>query len=165
MTDLTLTTAGESHGPGLTAILDGVPSGLAVERSFVDAQLARRQAGYGRSPRQRIETDTVEVTGGLRHGRTMGGPLAMTVANRDHANWDAAMSPWPTAELQGNWRDRPIHVPRPGHADLGGIARGAFDEDGLRPVLERASARETAARVAGGAVAQLLLAQLGVRVR
>jgi chorismate synthase len=163
---LELTTAGESHGPRLTAILTGLPSGLVVDRAFVDAQLARRQGGHGRSPRQQIETDVVEVSAGLRHGRTMGGPVAMHVANRDHAaSWHAAMSPWPTDELQGNWRDRPIRVPRPGHADLGGIARGAFDEDGLRAVLERASARETAARVAGGALAQLLLAQLGIRVR
>lgn len=165
MTSLDLTTAGESHGPGLTAIVSGLPSGLALDRTFIDAQLARRQAGYGRSPRQRIETDRVEMSGGLRHGVTMGGPLAMHIANRDHASWNAAMSPWPTDELQGNWRDRPIHVPRPGHADLGGIARGAFDDDGLRPVLERASARETAARVAAGAVAQQLLALLGIRVR
>src|SRR5690606_27330208 len=108
----------------------------------------------------------VEVSAGLRHGRTMGSPIAMHLVNRDHASsWHAAMDPWPTTELQGNWRDRPIHVPRPGHADLGGIARHAFDEDGLRPVLERASARETAARVAGGALAQQLLATLGIRVR
>jgi chorismate synthase len=136
------------------------------DQSFVDAQLARRQAGYGRSPRQKIETDRVEVTGGVRHGVTMGGPVAMTVVNRDHAqSWNAAMSVWPTDEQQGNWRDRAITVPRPGHADHGGIARGAFDADGLRPVLERARARETAARVAGGAMAQRLLAQLGVRVQ
>lgn len=165
MTHLELTTAGESHGPALTAIVSGLPSGLSVDRAFVDAQLRRRQSGHGRSPRQQIEQDQVHVTAGLRHGRTLGGPVAMTLPNRDHASWDAAMDPWPTDSEQGNWRDRPIHVPRPGHADLGGIARGAFDEQGLRPVLERASARETAARVAGGALAQLLLAQLGIRVR
>jgi chorismate synthase len=96
----------------------------------------------------------------------MGGPVGLTIVNRDHAqSWDAAMSVWPTERAQGNWRDRPITVPRPGHADLGGIARGAFDADGLRPVLERASARETAARVAAGAMTQLLLARMGVRVR
>ena len=163
---LELTTAGESHGPRLTAIVTGLPAGLTVDRAWVGAQLARRQGGHGRSPRQQIETDTVEVSAGLRHGRTMGSPLAMHLANRDHAaSWNAAMAPWPTDELQGNWRDRPIHVPRPGHADLGGIARHDFAEDGLRPVLERASARETAARVAGGAVAQQLLAELGIRVR
>ncbi|MCW2955145.1 MAG: chorismate synthase [Thermoleophilia bacterium] len=165
MTRLDVTTAGESHGPSLTAIVEGLPSGLHVDRTWVDAQLARRQAGYGRSPRQKIETDTVEVTGGLRHGITIGGPLALHVTNRDHASWSAVMSPWPTTERQGNWRDEPIRVPRPGHADLGGIARGAFDADGLRPVLERSSARETAARVAAGALAQQLLAELGIRVR
>lgn len=165
MTRLELTTAGESHGPALTAIVAGLPSGLSVDRAFVDAQLARRQAGYGRSARQRIETDTVTVLGGLRHGRTLGSPVALQVANRDHASWSAVMDPWPTDEQQGNWRDRAITVPRPGHADLGGIARGAFDADGLRPVLERASARETAARVAAGALAQQLLAVLGIRVR
>ncbi|MCW2928731.1 MAG: chorismate synthase [Thermoleophilia bacterium] len=166
MTALELTTAGESHGPRLTAIVRGLPSGLGIDRDFLDAQLARRQAGYGRSPRQKIETDRAEVTGGLRHGRTMGGPVALDVVNRDHAaSWDAAMAPWPTEREQGNWRDRPILVPRPGHADLGGIARGAFDEDGLRPVLERSSARETAARVAGGSLAQAFLAQLGIQVR
>lgn len=166
MADLTLTTAGESHGPRLTAVVTGLPSGLAIDRAFLDAQLARRQGGHGRSPRQQIETDRAEVTAGLRHGRTMGGPVAVHLENRDHAaSWSAAMDPWPTDRREGTWRDRPIHVVRPGHADLGGIARGAFGEDGLRPVLERASARETAARVAGGALAQQLLAQLGIRVR
>ncbi len=163
---LELTTAGESHGPRLTAIVTGLPAGLDVDRAFVDAQLARREGGHGRSPRQQIETDVVEVSAGLRHGRTMGSPVAMHLRNRDHeSSWHAAMSPWPTTEQQGNWRDRPIHVPRPGHADLGGIARHAFVDDGLRPVLERASARETAARVAGGALAQQLLATMGIRVR
>lgn len=166
MANLTLTTAGESHGPRLTAVVTGLPSGLAIDRAYVDSQLARRQGGHGRSPRQQIETDCIEVTAGLRHGRTMGGPVAMHLENRDHASsWSAAMDPWPTDRKEGTWRDRPIHVVRPGHADLGGIARGAFGADGLRPVLERASARETAARVAGGALAQQLLAELGIRVR
>ncbi len=165
MSRLELTTAGESHGPQLTAIVTGLPAGLPVDRAFVDAQLHRRQLGHGRSPRQQIETDTVTVTAGVRHGVTMGSPVAMHLANRDHAaSWNHAMDPWPTDEQQGTWRDREIHVPRPGHADLGGIARHGFD-DGLRSVLERASARETAARVAGGALAQLLLAQVGIRVR
>lgn len=165
MAHLELTTAGESHGPALLAVATGLPSGLAIDQGFLAAQLARRQAGYGRSPRQRLETDVAHVVGGLRHGRTMGSPVALRVDNRDHANWSAAMAPWPTDEQQGNWRDRPITLPRPGHADLGGIARGGFEEDGLRPVLERASARETAARVAGGALAQCFLAELGIRVR
>ena len=159
-------TAGESHGPQLTALVAGLPAGLVVDRAHVDAQLARRQGGHGRSPRQQIETDVVQVTAGLRHGRTMGSPVALHLVNRDHASsWHAAMSPWPTTQEQGNWRDRAIHVPRPGHADLGGIARHAFESDGLRPVLERSSARETAARVAAGALAQQLLATLGIRVR
>jgi chorismate synthase len=166
LTRLELATAGESHGPQLTAIVTGLPAGLEVPRAFLDAQLARRQRGHGRSPRQQIETDRAIVTAGLRHGRTIGSPVAVQLVNRDHgSSWSAAMSPWPTDAVEGNWRDRPIHVPRPGHADLGGIARHAFDDDGLRPVLERASARETAARVAGGALAQVLLARLGVRVR
>jgi chorismate synthase len=165
MSQLTLTTAGESHGPQLTAIIAGMPSGLCVSREWIDAQLARRQAGYGRSPRQQIEHDRVEVTAGLRHGTTLGSPIALHIANRDHGNWSAAMSPWPTDEIERSWRDRAIHVVRPGHADFGGIARGDFVEDGLRPVLERASARETAVRVAAGSIAQQLLASLGVVVR
>lgn len=142
--------------------MTGLPSGLAISQAFVDAQLARRQAGYGRSPRQKLERDRAEVTAGIRHGRTLGGPVALTIPNRDHANWDAAMSVWPTERSQGNWRDRPTSLVRPGHADLGGMARGDFNE--LRPVLERASARETAARVAAGALAQALLAPLGIDV-
>lgn len=162
---LSYMTAGESHGPSLSVIVSGLPSGLGVHREYIDAQLRRRQAGYGRSPRQRIEHDRIEVTGGVRHGRVLGGPVAMQVANRDHASWDAAMAVWEGDALQGNWRDRVLTVPRPGHADLGGIARGDFSGDGLRPVLERASARETAARVAAGALAELLLAELGIVVR
>ena len=164
MTELALITAGESHGPSLTAIVQGLPAGLHLQQAFVDAQLARRQGGHGRSARQRIETDRAQVTAGLRHGVTLGTPVAISIANRDHANWDAVMAAWPTQEQQENWRDRSIHVPRPGHADLGGIARGGF-EDGLRSVLERASARETAARVAGGAFALAMLARLGIVVR
>jgi chorismate synthase len=156
------TTAGESHGPELTAILVGMPSGLMLDAALIEQQLARRQGGYGRSPRQRLEQDSATITGGVRHGCTMGGPISLRIANRDHANWDHAMSVWPTESLQGNWRDRPIALPRPGHADLAGMARGAFTE--LRPVLERASARETAARVAVGAIAQQLLGHLGVHV-
>lgn len=163
MADLTCTTAGESHGPQLTAVVSGLPSGLSVQHDWINAQLARRQAGYGRSPRQRLERDAAEVSAGLRQGRTLGTPIVLTVANRDHASWSHAMAPWPTDGEQGNWRDRTITLPRPGHADLPGIARGGFD--GLREVLERASARETAARVAGCALSQQLLAVLGVRVR
>ena len=156
-------TAGESHGPQLTALVAGLPSGLLLDREALDHQLARRQAGYGRSPRQQLERDTATVTGGVRHGRTMGGPVAISIANRDHENWSQAMSVWPTDEPQGNWRDRPTSLVRPGHADLAGMARGNFTE--LRPVLERASARETAARVAVGACTQALLSELGITVR
>ena len=144
-------------------MLRGLPSGLAIDREFVDGQLARRQAGYGRSPRQKLERDRAEVTGGLRHGVTIGGPIALTIVNRDHGNWHAAMSVWPTEELQENWRDRTLPIPRPGHADLGGMARGGHTD--LRPVLERASARETAARVAVGALCQQFLSTLGIEVR
>lgn len=165
MTQLTLSTAGESHGPQLTAILTGMPAGLTIERSWINQQLARRQSGYGRSDRQRIESDEVVVTAGIRHGVTLGSPIAVQLTNRDHAaNWNAVMNPWSTDEKQGNWRDREIHVPRPGHADLAGIARHDYPS-GLRNVLERASARETAIRVAAGAIAQQLLAELGIRVR
>lgn len=163
MTELSYVTAGESHGPMLTAVVTGLPSGLSLDKAEIDRQLALRQAGYGRSPRQRIETDRAEVTAGVRHGVTMGGPVALTIRNADHANWSAAMSIWPTDERQGNWRDRVISLPRPGHADLGGMARGKFDD--LRPVLERASARETAARVAAGSLAAQFLAVLGIEVR
>lgn len=162
MADLNFVTAGESHGPALTAVVTGLPSGLRLDREHLNSQLARRQQGYGRSPRQRIETDVAHVTTGVRHGVTMGGPIAMQISNADHANWDRAMSVWPTDDEQGNWRDRKISLPRPGHADLGGMARGGFDD--LRPVLERSSARETAARVACGALAQQFLADLGIAV-
>ena len=160
---LTYTTAGESHGPELTAIVVGMPSGLMVSHDALQAQLARRQRGYGRSPRQQLERDEAVVTAGVRHGITLGSPIAVRISNRDHANWSAAMSVWPTSHEQGSWRDRPTALVRPGHADLGGMARGAFAE--LRPVLERASARETAARVALGTIAQQLLEYLGVFVR
>ena len=164
--DLTLTTAGESHGPGIVALLTGLPAGLEIDRARLRADLARRQAGYGRSPRQRIERDDAEILGGLRHGRTLGGPLALIVRNRDHANWGAAMSAWPveTAELEevAARRSRRVTVPRPGHADLSGVLK--YELDDVRNVLERASARETAARVAAGAVAKDLLALLGIEV-
>ena len=164
--ELSLVVAGESHGPGITAIVSGLPAGLPVDREAVRRDLARRQAGYGRSPRQQIERDDIEVLGGLRHGRTLGGPVALLVRNRDHANWGAAMDPWPVdpAELEAvaARRSRPVVLPRPGHADLAGALK--FGHDDIRNVLERASARETAARVAAGSVASGLLRLLGVRV-
>src|SRR5919199_3897381 len=151
------TTAGESHGPGLTAIIEGLPAGLALRREDIDRDLARRQLGHGRGGRMKIEKDTVEVTSGVRHGRTLGGPIALKVANRDYANWDERMNPWPVeAEIEE------VHLPRPGHADLAGAQKFGFTD--VRDVLERASARETAARVAAGAVAKAFLRALGVDV-
>jgi chorismate synthase len=159
---LTLTTAGESHGPALVAIVTGLPAGLLLDRSAVDEDLSRRQQGYGRSPRQRIEADTVEVLAGLRHGRTLGTPLALVVQNRDHENWAWAMSPWPPeGEPEGKGKEL-VTLPRPGHADLGGVLK--FGLDDVRDALERASARHTAAIVAAGAVAKALLREIGVEV-
>ncbi len=154
---LRLTTAGESHGPGLTCILEGMPAGLALDRDALNLELRRRQLGYGRGGRMKIERDQVEVTGGVRHGRTLGGPIAIQVVNRDYANWDERMNPWPVEEELPE-----VHLPRPGHADLVGTQKYGLSD--VRDILERASARETAARVAGGAVAKAFLGQLGVSV-
>ncbi len=154
---LRLTTAGESHGPGLTCILEGLPAGLAIEREALDRDLIRRQLGHGRGGRMKIERDRVEVTGGVRHGRTLGGPIALTVQNRDYANWTERMSPWPVDASVAE-----VHLPRPGHADLVGTQKYGLSD--VRDILERASARETAARVAGGALARSFLAALGVGV-
>ncbi|MFL5828652.1 MAG: chorismate synthase [Solirubrobacteraceae bacterium] len=154
---LRLTTAGESHGPGLTCIIDGLPAGLTLDREAIDRDLARRQLGHGRGGRMKIEKDRAEVTGGLRHGRTLGGPIALQVVNRDYANWEERMNPWPVeAEL------KEVHLPRPGHADLVGTQKYGLSD--VRDILERASARETAARVAGGAVAKAFLRALGAVV-
>jgi len=155
---LRLITAGESHGPGLTCIVEGLPAGLTLERERIDADLARRQLGHGRGGRMKIESDRAQLTGGVRHGRTLGGPVALTVANRDFANWEERMSPWPVdAEVPE------VHLPRPGHADLVGTWKYGLSD--VRDILERASARETAARVAGGAVCRAFLSALGVEVR
>lgn len=157
MTAFRFTTAGESHGPGLVAIVEGMPAGLELEREALDADMARRQLGHGRGGRMKIETDTVEVRSGLRHGRTLGSPIAVLVANRDYSNWEERMSPWPVeAEVDE------VHLPRPGHADLVGAQK--YGHDDIRNVLERASARETAARVAAGSIARGLLTALGVSV-
>jgi chorismate synthase len=159
---LRLTTAGESHGPALVAILEGLPAGLVLDREAIDADLRRRQQGYGRSPRQEIEADEVEVLAGLRHGRTLGTPLALVVRNRDHENWKWGMSPWaPEGEPEGKGKE-PVTLPRPGHADLAGVMK--FGLSDARDALERASARHTAAIVAAGAVAKALLAEVGVGV-
>jgi chorismate synthase len=159
---LRLTTAGESHGPALVAILGGLPAGLVLDRDAIDRDLHRRQQGYGRSPRQQIETDRVEVLAGLRHGRTLGTPLALLVPNRDHRNWTWGMSPWPPeGEPQGKGT-KPVTVPRPGHADLAGVLKYGLDD--VRDALERASARHTAVFVAAGAVTKALLAEIGIEV-
>jgi chorismate synthase len=159
---LNLTTAGESHGPALLAIVTGLPAGLVLDREAIDADLARRQEGYGRSPRQKLEQDRVEVLAGLRHGRTLGTPLALVVRNRDHANWEWGMSPWaPEGEPSGKG-SKPVTLPRPGHADLAGALKYGLAD--ARDALERASARQTAVAVAAGAVAKALLGAIGVSV-
>jgi chorismate synthase len=160
---LTLTTAGESHGPALVAIVTGLPAGLALDRAAIDRDLHRRQQGYGRSPRQQIETDRVEMLAGLRHGRTLGTPLALLVANRDHKNWTWGMSPWPPEGEPTGKGTKPVTVPRPGHADLAGVMKYGLDD--VRDALERASARHTAVVVAAGAVAKALLAEIGIEVK
>jgi len=144
------------------AILSGLPAGLVLDRERIDVDLARRQRGYGRSPRQQLEQDRVEVLAGLRHGRTLGTPLALLVANRDHANWEWGMSPWPPEGEPGGKGTKPVTVPRPGHADLAGALKYGLAD--ARDALERASARQTALTVAAGAVAKTLLAQIGVEV-
>ena len=155
------TTAGESHGKALVAIVEGVPAGLDVDIDAINHQLWRRQQGYGRGGRMKIETDTVEILSGVRHGKTLGSPIALTIANRDFVHWQEVMSVAAIDEEQNN--PRTVTRPRPGHADLaGGQKFGARD---LRNILERASARETAARVACGAIAKQLLAAFGVEVR
>ncbi len=156
-----LTTAGESHGPSVTAVLEGIPAGLGVSAEVVNAELARRQVGYGRGGRMKIETDRVRFTGGLRHGRTLGSPICMVIENRDWENWRVEMGP---EQPDPSWASsRRVTVPRPGHADLAGWAR--FGHADMRNVLERASARETAGRVAAGAICRALMAELGGTIR
>ncbi|MEU1980436.1 chorismate synthase [Nocardia sp. NPDC019395] len=158
-------TAGESHGPALVAILEGMVAGVEVTSAEISAQLARRRLGYGRGARMKFEADKVSVIGGVRHGRTMGGPVAIEVANSEWPKWTTVMSADPVdeAELAELARNAPLTRPRPGHADYSGMLKYGFDD--ARPVLERASARETAARVAAGTVARAFLRQaLGVEV-
>jgi chorismate synthase len=157
---LRLTTAGESHGPGLTCILEGLPAGLPLDRDRINRDLARRQLGHGRGGRMKIERDQVEVTGGVRHGKTLGGPIALQVANRDYANWEERMNPWPVSDPDHAVAE--VHLPRPGHADLVGTQK--YKQSDVRNILERASARETAARVAGGGLCKAFLRALGVSV-
>ena len=155
---LRFTTAGESHGPGLTAVVEGLPAGLSLAPEDIDRDLARRQLGHGRGGRMKIEKDRAEVTAGVRHGRTLGSPVSLRVVNRDFANWEERMNPWPVEAAVDE-----VHLPRPGHADLAGVQKFGFSD--VRNVLERASARETAARVACGALAKVYLRAFGVEVR
>ena len=157
MSRLRWMTAGESHGPRLTAVVEGVPSGLPLLAEDIDVDLARRQRGYGRGGRMKIETDQVEIVGGVRGGETLGSPIALSITNRDHANWVDRMSPGPLPAPA-----EPLSRPRPGHADLAGGLK--HDRHDLRDVLERASARETASRTAVGAVCRKLLRVAGVDV-
>jgi chorismate synthase len=157
MSGFKFTTAGESHGPGLVAIVEGMPAGLELDREALDRDMARRQLGHGRGGRMKIETDTAEIRSGMRHGRTLGSPIAVLVANRDYANWEERMNPWPVDATVDE-----VHLPRPGHADLVGAQK--YGHDDIRNVLERASARETAARVAAGSIARGFLTTLGVSV-
>ncbi len=151
-------TAGESHGPALTVILEGCPAGLPISADEVNFQLARRQNGYGRGARQRIEQDQVEILSGVRRGETLGGPITLLIRNRDHRAWSETMA----VEARDGSPDRAITLPRPGHADLPGALK--YDRRDARDILERASARETAARVAAGAVARKLLDAAGIRI-
>jgi len=158
-------TAGESHGRALVAICEGVPSGVRITTGDLAAALARRRAGYGRGARMSFEQDEVELTAGVRHGRTLGGPVAIRIANTEWPKWEAVMSADPVdpKDLDGMARNAPLTRPRPGHADLAGMQK--FGHTDARPVLERASARETAARVALGEVARQLLSQvLGIEI-
>jgi chorismate synthase len=149
-------TAGESHGPALTVIVEGLPAGLEVTVEQIGDELARRRLGFGRGPRMRFERDDVELLGGVRHGRTLGSPVSIVIHNTEWPKWQEEMSPAPGVT------EKPLHQPRPGHADLVGMQKYGFDD--ARNVLERASARETAARVAAGTLAKLLLAELGTEV-
>ncbi|MEA2143964.1 MAG: chorismate synthase [Solirubrobacteraceae bacterium] len=155
---LRFVTAGESHGPGLTCIVEGLPAGLPLDAELLNRDMARRQLGHGRGGRMKIERDRADVTAGVRHGLTLGGPVALQIANRDYANWEERMNPWPVEATVPE-----VHLPRPGHADLVGTQKYGFSD--VRNVLERASARETAARVAGGALARAFLRAVGVEIR
>lgn len=150
-------TAGESHGPALVGVMDGVPAGVPVTTESIGSALARRRLGYGRGARQKFEQDVVSILGGVRHGLTMGGPVALTIGNSEWPRWETVMSPDPVdaSALEGQARNAPLTAPRPGHADLAGMQKYGFGD--ARPVLERASARETATRVALGEVARSFL--------
>lgn len=159
---LRFTTAGESHGPALVSILEGMPAGLPLLAADVDAELARRQQGYGRGRRMQIERDAIEFLSGVRAGQTIGSPIAMLIRNNDWKNWQEIMDPAPRPEDAEHARKRAVTRVRPGHADLTGLLK--YDREDARDILERASARETTARVAAGAICKKLLAEFGVRV-
>ena len=161
MASFTFLTAGESHGPRLTIIVTGLPAGVTLDRERINLDLRRRQHGYGRGGRMKIETDEAEVTSGVRGGETLGSPIAMTIVNRDFENWRGAMDPWEVDHAEAH--KRRVHAPRPGHVDLAGGMK--YDRTDLRDVLERASARETASRVAAGAIAKELLRAFGIEIR
>lgn len=157
----TFTTAGESHGPQLTIIVQGIPAGLRLSKQNINHDLARRQHGYGRGGRMKIETDAALIVGGVRGGETLGSPIAIVINNKDHDNWRGAMDPWDLDDHETH--KRRVHAPRPGHVDLAGGMK--YDRRDLRDVLERASARETAGRVAAGAIAKELLRAFGIEIR
>ncbi len=159
---LRFTTAGESHGPALVSILEGLPAGIPLAAEQVNAELARRQQGYGRGRRMQIERDEIEFLSGVRAGETIGAPVAMMIRNRDWKNWVEIMDPAPRPEDATGPRKRVVTRPRPGHADLAGILK--YDRDDARDILERASARETTARVAAGAICRRLLDEFGVGI-
>ena len=152
-------TAGESHGPALTAILEGMPSHIKISSVEIDKELSRRRLGYGRGARQNFEADVVTIKGGIRLGESQGGPIAIEVGNSEWPKWEKVMSanPLPLVEIKDLARNAPLSRPRPGHADLAGMQKYGFND--ARPILERASARETAARVALGAVAKAFVKQ------
>ena len=161
MAHFTFVSAGESHGPQLTIIVTGVPAGITLDKSRINGDLARRQHGYGRGGRMKIEHDEVEIAGGVRGGETLGSPIAIVIRNADFENWNGAMDPWNVNEAEA--QKRRVHAPRPGHVDLAGGMK--YDRDDLRDVLERASARETASRVAAGAIAKELLRAFDIEIR
>ena len=155
---LRFSTAGESHGEALVALVSGMPAGVPIEQQFIDRELWRRQQGYGRGGRMKLEQDSARILSGVRHGKTIGSPIAMLIANRDWQNWQEALP----VEAGDAAKHKPVKSPRPGHADLAGALKYNFRE--ARYVLERASARESAARTAAGAVAKLFLRELGIEV-
>lgn len=162
MSNLRFTTAGESHGPALISVLEGMPAGVPLLAADVDTELARRQQGYGRGRRMQIETDRIEFLSGVRAGETLGSPIAMMIRNSDWKNWQEIMDPAPRESDTGGLRKRHVTRVRPGHADLTGILK--YDRDDARDILERASARETTARVAAAAICRVLLRELGIHI-